>query len=237
MLLASLQRFDAAVDDDGELGKVALQVIHPFVVERRDLPVLLGREPLQPGLARVHDKHLGTARRHSAHKIQQLRIALLMVDADPVLHGNGHFTGVTHGRHTVAHQCGLGHEAGAKAPVLHTVRGAAAIQIDLVVAPLLTHRRAGGEIRRCRATQLQSHGVLLVVKAQVSFDIPMEQRAGGHHLGIDPRVAREGAPEASAVPVGPVHAGRGTKAPRAVPRVGVRAVSIQICHQMPPLRG
>ena len=72
---------------------------------------------------------------------------------------------------------------------------------------------------------------------QVSFDIPMEQCAGGHHLGVDPGVAGERTPEAPAVPVGPVHAGRSIKAPRAIPRAGVRAVSIQICHQMPPVRG
>ena len=41
---------------DLELGMRRLQAIDARVVERRHLAVLLGRQPLQPGLARVHDE-------------------------------------------------------------------------------------------------------------------------------------------------------------------------------------
>ena len=61
MRLAGIQRFNAAIDHNSEPGKVSLEVVHPFVVERRDLAVLFGRETLQPGLARMHYEHLGTA--------------------------------------------------------------------------------------------------------------------------------------------------------------------------------
>ena len=70
----------------------------------------------------------------------------------------------------------------------------------------------------------------------------MEQRAGGYHLGIDPGVARERAPKAPAVAVGPIHAGRSTEAPRVVTTLkrvnlygAMRAMCIEICHQVSPV--
>ena len=75
--------------------------------------------------------------------------------------------------------------------------------------------------------------MFLLVKAQVPLNIAMQQRAGGDHLGVDPRLARERAPKAPAVPVGPVHAGRRAEAPGAV-EVAVR---IQICHSVPSVGG
>src|ERR1700752_4854418 len=49
-------RLDAAVDDDPELRKLALQPVDVIVLERRDLAVLLRRESLQYRVARVDDE-------------------------------------------------------------------------------------------------------------------------------------------------------------------------------------
>ena len=116
---------------------------------------------------------------------------------------------------------------------MHTIAWAAAVQVDLVVTPFFSESCAGREVSWHGTAQLQRHWVFITVKASMSLHIAMEQRAGGDHLGIDPRVARERAPKAPAVPVGPVHAGRRAEAPGAV-EVAVR---VQICHPVPPVGG
>ena len=156
-----------------------------------------------------------------------------MINADAMLHGDGDVASLTHGGDTVTHQRRLGHQAGTKAAVLHSVAGATAVEIDFVIPPSLTERRALGEVSRLGTAQLQRYGMLLVVKAQMALDIAMQKRTSGDHLGVYPRMARERAPKAPAVPVGPVHAGRGAKAPGAV-EVAVR---IQIFHLVPPVGG
>ena len=101
------------------------------------------------------------------------------------------------------------------------------------IAPSLTERRALGEVSRLGTAQLQRYGMLFVVKAQMALDIAMQKRTSGDHLGVYLRIARQRAPKAPAVPVGPVHAGRGAKAPGVMGRV----VGLEICHQMPPVGG
>ena len=46
--------------------------------------------------------------------------------------------------------------------------------------------------------------------------ITVQQRAGGHHLGIKPGVARQQAVEITAMAVGPIHHGGDGQAPAAV---------------------
>ena len=165
-----------------------------------------------------------------------------MINADTVLHGDGYVASLTHSGDTVTHQRRLGHQAGTKAAVLHSVAGATAVEIDFVIPPSLTERRALGEVSRLGTAQLQRYGMLFVVKAQVALDIAMQNRAGGYHLGVDSGVARERAPEAPAVAVGPIHAGRSTEAPRVVTTLkradlyaAMRAMCVEICHQVSPV--
>ena len=67
-----------------------LEAIDAAVVERRDLAVLLGRQPLQPGLARVHDERAAARIRNRVDEPLQIRLAVLVVDADAALDGHGH---------------------------------------------------------------------------------------------------------------------------------------------------
>jgi hypothetical protein len=52
---------DAAVDATCRSGPLLLQPVRPVVAQRRDLAVLLRRQALQPGIARMHHEHLNTA--------------------------------------------------------------------------------------------------------------------------------------------------------------------------------
>ena len=88
-----------------------------------------------------------------------------MINTDAVLDGYGYLAGFTHRGNAVTYYGRLGHEAGTKPAVLHAVTRATAVQIDLVVTPLFTERRALGEVGGYSAAQLQGHGVFLLVKA------------------------------------------------------------------------
>ena len=51
-----LQIRQTAVKVDRQVRLLRLQPLHQGIVERRNVPVLLRRQPLQPGLARMDDK-------------------------------------------------------------------------------------------------------------------------------------------------------------------------------------
>jgi hypothetical protein len=112
---------------------------------------------------------------------------------------------IAHRLHAIGHQLRLGHQASAKRPALHALGRAAAVEVDLVVAPLLPQLRADRQVRRIAAAQLQGHRMLDLVIAQMARHIAMDQRAGGDHLCIQPGMARDLAVEDAAVAVGPVH--------------------------------
>src|SRR5471032_234052 len=196
---------DAAVDDDFEVRKVALELVGVVVLERRHFAVFLGRQAFQDGVAGVHDERRATGRGDAADEVAHEVVAGDVVDADAVLDGDVDGDGVAHGLDAVGHQLRLGHQAGAERALLHALGRAAAVQVDLVVAPLLAQPGGDGQVGRIAAAQLQGHRMLFVVEAQVALDVAVDQRAGGHHLRVQPGVARDLAVEQTAVAVGPVH--------------------------------
>ena len=110
-----------------------------------------------------------------------------------------------HGGDAVADQCRLHHQAGAEAALLHAVGRAADIEIDLVVAEVLADARRFGERRGIAAAELQRDRMLERVEAEQPRAVAAQHRAGGEHLGVDQRAAREQAMEEPAMPVGPFH--------------------------------
>ena len=95
----------------------------------------------------MHDEHLGAAMGHGAHKVGELRVALLLINTNAVFDGHWHVAGIAHGSDAVADQLRFSHQAGAKAATLHTIRGATTVQVDFVVAPIGAELGAGGEVR------------------------------------------------------------------------------------------
>ena len=139
-------------------GKVALQAVHDVVAQRRQLAVLLRAEALQPGVAGVDDEDLAAARvGDGADEIAHEVVALEPVDADAVLHRHRQRHRVAHRLDAVGDQRRLGHQAGAERAALHPLARAAAVEVDLVVAPALAEPRAGGELGRLAAAELQGH--------------------------------------------------------------------------------
>ena len=214
LLLHGRVGLETAVDGDGEVREVALELRGHGVAQRRDLAVLLGRQTLEPGIACMHDEHAAARLGHGADEVAHETIVLALVDAYAVLDRDGHAHCVHHGLDTVGHKLGLVHEAGAEGPALHALARAATVEVDLVVAPLLAQARAVRQVLRLAAAQLQRHGVFRRIEAQVPRHIAMQQRARGHHLGVEQGVVRQQAVQVAAVAVGPVEHGGDGHAPR-----------------------
>ncbi|MNT66844.1 hypothetical protein D3C72_2049410 [compost metagenome] len=121
---------------------------------------------------------------------------------------------ITHGLDAIGHQRRVGHQAGADHIVLHPVAWAADVEIDLIVAGVLSQLGTRGQIRRHAATQLQGQWMLGLVVAQEAFGVAVEQGAGGDHFGVEQGVAGEQAQEEPAVAVRPVHHRRNAEAAR-----------------------
>src|SRR5262249_14599272 len=147
-----------------------------------------GRKTFEPGVARMHQKHAATGLTDPPHEILYEAVTLALVDADAVLHGDGNAYGIGHGLDAIGYQLRLSHEAGAEGAALHAFAGAAAIEIDLVVAPALAQAGAVRKLDRIAAAQLKRDRMLFVVEIQMARDIAVDQRTGGHHLGVQQRV-------------------------------------------------
>ena len=201
---------DAAVDGNRQLRKVGFEPMHQFIAQRRNFTVFFRAQALEPGVAGVHDEHYATRVGHGADKVAHKVIALGLVDANAVLDRHRHPGRVHHVHHgfdAVGHQLGFGHQAGAKGPALHPLARAAAVDVDLVIPPLRPQLRAARQVGRVTAAQLQCHGVLFHVEAQVPRHVAMDQRAGGHHLGVQQGVPGQQPVKVATVAVGPVHHG------------------------------
>ena len=68
-----------------QLGKLALQPVHDVVAQRRHFAVLLRRQALQHGIARMHDEHVAAAPRDGADEVAHEAVVLVVVEADAVL--------------------------------------------------------------------------------------------------------------------------------------------------------
>ena len=99
----------------------------------------------------MNDEDLTACVGHLPHEITHKLVRLGLVDPNAMFDGHGHIDHIQHGLDPIGHSVGLVHEACAKRTALHPLRGATAIQIDFVVAPLLTQPCGMGQIGRLRA--------------------------------------------------------------------------------------
>ena len=192
-------------DDDLEIRMRALQPMHQRMVERRHVAVLLGREPLQPGLARMDDEGAHAGRLARRDHLAQRDLRLLFVHADPAFERHRQVHHRIHRRHARGHQLRFLHQAGAEASRLHAVGRATDIEVDLVIAELGANLRGLRQPHRFAAAQLQRHRMLACIEADQPFPVAADHRFGRHHLGIEQGVLRQPAMEHPAMPVGPLH--------------------------------
>ena len=196
---------NSSVDDDGQFRPRGLQPVDPAVVERRDFPVLLGRQALEPGLAGMDNEGCAAGFRHQADEIVEGGLAVLVVDADAALDRHRNADRGPHGGDAVGDQPRLGHQAGAEAPGLDPVGRTADIEVDLVIAETLTDGGGPGKLVRVAAAQLQGDRVFRRVEADQPLPVAVDDGGRGDHLGIEQRAGRDEAQEVPVVAIGPVH--------------------------------
>src|SRR3954468_1697304 len=224
MLRGIFDAADPAIDRDIELRPSALQPIHAIVIERWDIAVLARRESVEPGLARVNDERVDTCRDHIAGQRVERLLRVLLVNPDAALHRDRHSHGGLHRGHALTHELRLRHQAGAEAPLLHAVGGAADIEVDLVIANVGADACALGERVRVRATELDGYRMFGRIEGEQALAVSAQHRAGRDHLGVEERAAREQTMEEPAMPVRPFHHRRDRKAVRALQAMLHRAV-------------
>ena len=195
----------AAIECDAQLQPLALEPVDPVVTQRRDLAVLLRRQPAQPGLARMHDEIRATRRRHRVHEGEEAVVVLLLVHAEPALHRHRDAHRLAHGRDAFRDQRRFPHQAGAEAARLHAVGRAADVEVDLVVAPVRADAGRLGQQRGVAAAKLQRHRMLAPIEAEQALTVAVDHCLRVNHLGIQQRARRQHAMEGAAVAVGPVH--------------------------------
>ncbi len=203
--LCGLHRGDAAVEYHRQCRALALEPVGPVVAQWRDLAVFLWRQALQPRIARMHDDHRCTRLHLRIDKAGKGVVVVVLVHAEPAFHRDRDVHRRGHRRHAFAHQRRLAHQASAETPGLHAVGRAAAVEVDLVVAPLGGDARGLREQGRIAAAQLQGQRVFAGVKAEQTLAVTMDHRIGVHHLGIEPRAGGEDAVEDPAMGVSPIH--------------------------------
>src|SRR5664280_1415029 len=176
---------NAAIEDEAETRKVMLQAVDRLVAQRRHLPVFLRAQAMQPGIAGMDDEDLATAPlADGADEIAHESVVLEAIDADAMFHGHRNGNGVAHRLDAIGDQLGLGHETGAERAALDPLARAAAVEVDLVVAPTLTEPRTRGESRRVAAAELQRKRSLFAVEIEMARCVAVQQGARGHHLGV-----------------------------------------------------
>jgi hypothetical protein len=153
----------------------------------------------------VHVDVVGACANHQVDEPIEAFLGVLVVDADAALHRDGQMRDLAHRTDARRDQFGLRHQARAEAAVLHPVGRTADIEIDFVVTEVLADARRCAERRGIATAELQRHRVFGRIERQQARAIAAQHRAGGKHLGIDQRPAREQAMEVPAVPVGPLH--------------------------------
>ncbi len=156
----------------------------------------------------MHDERVTTRLGHLAGEVEQLGIAVAIIDTDPGLDRDRHLDRRLHRRDTVGHQPRLGHQTGAEATRLHPVRWTADVHVDLVIAPVRAQTCTLGHLSGVRAAELERHRVLARIEAQKAHLVTVEQGARGHHLGIELGLLGDQTQKAPAMPVGPIQHGR-----------------------------
>ena len=73
--------FQTAIDADVEIGKFCFQPMHARVIEWWNLAVLLGRQTLQPRLARVNRETCTARPADGSHKFTQGFLFILVINA------------------------------------------------------------------------------------------------------------------------------------------------------------
>ena len=142
-----------------------------------------------------------------ADEVGKRLVFALPVDADAVFDADGDLYGVLHGVQAGGDEWRVLHEAGAECAFLYARAGAAAVEVDFVVAVLFAVARGAREFVRVAAAELQGEGVFAVVVGEVAGGVAVVDGVCVDHFAVEPGVAADLPRHVAVVAVGPVEHG------------------------------
>ena len=203
--LASVQRLYSSIEHNRQLRPRRLQAEHTIVVQRRHIPVLLWRQAFQPGFSRMHDEGRAAGCRDGIDKAREISLGVLIVNTDAAFDRDRNINGAPHGRDAARHQLRLGHKTSPEPPILHPIRRATAVEVDLVIAKARPDLGRARQVVGVGAAKLQRHWMFGCIEPKQPPLIAVQDGAGGDHLSIEQRARRQQTVENPAMPVGPIH--------------------------------
>ena len=94
----------------------------------------------------MHDKGFASGFSNGGDKVTHVLVAVLIINADPMLNSYINTGTVLHSLNTVSDQLRMSHQACAYHVVLNPIARAAHVKVHLIVAPFLSVPGAGGEL-------------------------------------------------------------------------------------------
>ncbi|MND66441.1 hypothetical protein D3C80_578340 [compost metagenome] len=177
----------------------------------------------------MNGKHVTfTAPGDGGDEIAQKLVAVLIVNTNAGFHRHRDRHHVAHRLDAVGNQRCLPHQAGTEHAVLYPIRRATDVEVDLVVAALLSQFGAVRQRSRIAAAQLQRHRMFFFAVGQI-VALTVDNRAGSHHLGIQQGFLGQQAVEVTAMTIGPVEHRRDGETAKRVISLIIRCDARRAC--------
>ncbi len=133
----------------------------------------------------MNPERIGPGFQHLIRKSIKRRFRILIVHADTAFDRDRDGNRLLHGGNTARHHIGRQHQARPESPGLDTIRRAADIEIDLVIAEIRTNLRGLPELGRIGAAKLQSDRIFRRIEAKQTVARTEYGRIGDNHFGIE----------------------------------------------------
>ncbi|STG44827.1 Uncharacterised protein [Escherichia coli] len=152
----------------------------------------------------MDDEHLTLAfAGNGVDEIAEKFIAVLVVDANTRFHRHRNRHHIAHRFHAVGNQLRITHQTRTKHAVLHPVRRAADIQVDLIISTRFCQLRTLRQRRRIATAELQRYRMFFFTIRQV-ITFTVNNRPCSYHFSIQQRIAGKQTQEIAAMSVRPV---------------------------------
>ena len=152
----------------------------------------------------MNDKCVTTGLSNPPDKGDQGLIGIVLIHPKARLDRHGNRDRLAHRANAFRHRLRFQHQASAKTALLNPITGTSDIEIDFVVAKVLTNPGRGGQIRGVGSSNLEHQGLLDRAEAQQTLTVAMQDSARRHHFAVEQRLLRQKSVKKSAMAVGPI---------------------------------
>ena len=211
---------NATVQHERQRGKILAQFRDHVVSQRWNFAIGFWAQALEYGVSGMHHEDVAPRVRDGADEVAHEVVGINVIEPDAMFYRDWDMRRhhVKHRFDAIRNQRRFRHQARTERTALHTLRRTAAVQIDLVVAPVHADLRGTRKVVAFATAELQRDGMFDLRETQVTPMLLLAaeyQRAGGDHFGVQPRVRCEQAEQHATVTIRPIHHRGGGESPRA----------------------